>query len=116
MMKKLLFISCLMLSGMNAMADDVNKVDASKVSSITFNGDKVIINYNDGTSAKTFDMAEVVLDFSSVTSIEERIAIAEKEGLEGKDVFNLSGQRVGNSVGALSKGIYIINGKKVIIK
>lgn len=116
MMKKLLFISCLMLSGMNAMADEVEVINAKNVSKITFDGDNVIIHYTDGTSDKTADMATVTLDFSEVTSIEGRIAIATKVGLEGKDVYNLSGQRVGNSVGALSKGIYIINGKKVIIK
>ncbi len=31
-------------------------------------------------------------------------------------VYNLSGQKVGNSVQGLSKGIYIVNGKKVIVK
>ncbi len=35
--------------------------------------------------------------------------------LEG-DVFNLAGQRVGTSVEGLSKGLYIVNGKKVLVK
>ena len=38
-----------------------------------------------------------------------------KEALQGK-VYNLNGQLVGNSVEGLSKGVYIVNGKKVIIK
>ncbi len=33
-----------------------------------------------------------------------------------KGVYNLAGQKVGNSVQGLSKGIYIVNGKKVIVK
>ena len=31
-------------------------------------------------------------------------------------VFNMSGQHVGNSLNGLSKGMYIVNGKKVIVK
>ena len=90
-----------------AMADDVQKIDVSKVSKITFEGDNVVI---------TSDMATVVLDFSSATGIEERVVLLEKEGLEGKAVYNLNGQQVGNSAARLAKGVYIINGKKVIVK
>ena len=114
-MKKLFFLTCLLLSGLNVMADDVQKIDASKVSKITFNGDNVTIKYNDGTPDLTVDMETVTLDFSSVTAI-ERVAIAKEKGLEGKAVYNLKGQLVGNSVANLSQGTYIINGKKVIIK
>ncbi len=99
-----------------AMADDVQKIDVSKVSKITFEGDNVVITYNNGTATTTADMATVVLDFSSATGIDERVAITEKEGLEGKAVYNLNGQQVGNSAARLAKGVYIINGKKVIVK
>lgn len=114
-MKKLFLMSCLLLSGIGAMADDVQTIDASKVSKITFSGDNVMIQYKDGTSA-TVDMETVTLDFSHVTAIEERVAISEKQGLEGKAVYNLNGQLVGNSAARLSKGVYVINGKKVIVK
>lgn len=99
-----------------AMADDVQKIDVSKVSKITFEGDNVVITYNNGTTTTTADMATVVLDFSSATGIEERVVLLEKEGLEGKAVYNLNGQQVGNSAARLAKGVYIINGKKVIVK
>ena len=99
-----------------AMADDVQKIDVSKVSKITFEGDNVVITYNNGTVTTTADMATVVLDFSSATGIEERVVLLEKEGLEGKAVYNLNGQQVGNSAARLAKGVYIINGKKVIVK
>lgn len=99
-----------------AMADDVQKIDVSKVSKITFEGDNVVITYNNGTATTTADMATVVLDFSSATGIEERVVLLEKEGLEGKAVYNLTGQQVGNSAARLAKGVYIINGKKVIVK
>ena len=99
-----------------AMADDVQKIDVSKVSKITFEGDNVVITYNNGTATTTADMATVVLDFSSATGIEERVVLLGKEGLEGKAVYNLNGQQVGNSAARLAKGVYIINGKKVIVK
>ena len=99
-----------------AMADDVQKIDVSKVSKITFEGDNVVITYNNGTATTTADMATVGLDFSSATGIEERVVLLEKEGLEGKAVYNLTGQQVGNSAARLAKGVYIINGKKVIVK
>jgi hypothetical protein len=86
------------------------------VSKITFEGDNVVITYNNGTATTTADMATVVLDFSSATGIEERVVLLEKEGLEGKAVYNLNGQQVGNSAARLAKGVYIINGKKVIVK
>ena len=114
-MKKLFFWGMLCLS-VAAMADDVQKIDVSKVSKITFEGDNVVITYNNGTATTTADMATVVLDFSSATGVEERVVLLEKEGLEGKAVYNLNGQQVGNSAARLAKGVYIINGKKVIVK
>lgn len=114
-MKKLFFLGMFCLS-VAAMADDVQKIDVSKVSKITFEGDNVVITYNNGTATTTADMATVVLDFSSATGIEERVVLLEKEGLEGKTVYNLNGQQVGNSAVRLAKGVYIINGKKVIVK
>jgi hypothetical protein len=114
-MKKLFLLGMLCLS-VAAMADDVQKIDVSKVSKITFEGDNVVITYNNGTATTTADMATVVLDFSSATGIEERVVLLEKEGLEGKAVYNLNGQQVGNSAARLTKGVYIINGKKVIVK
>ena len=114
-MKKLFLLGMLCLS-VAAMADDVQKIDVSKVSKITFEGDNVVITYNNGTATTTADMATVVLDFSSATGIEERVVLLEKEGLEGKAVYNLNGQQVGNSAARLAKGVYIINGKKIIVK
>lgn len=114
-MKKL-FLSGMLCLSMVTMADNIQKIDVSKVSKVTFEGDNVIITYNDGTATATADMATVVLDFTIVTGIDERLALTRKEGLEGKAVYNLKGQQVDNSAGRLAKGVYIIDGKKVIIK
>ena len=113
-MKKLFLMMMALCLSLGAMADG-EKIDASKLSSITFEGDQVMLHYKDGTTSKV-DMEEIIIDLSSVTSIEERQAIAEKAGIEGKNVYNLKGQLVGTSVARLEKGIYIVNGKKVVIK
>ena len=83
------------------------------ISEITFDGDNVVLHYADNTSA-TKDMSRVTLSFSyTTTGISQVEGI--KKALQGK-VYNLQGQCVGSSLQGLSKGVYIINGKKVIIK
>lgn len=116
MMKKLFLMACLFSLSAMAMADDVQKISSSKISKITFEGDNMIIHYNDGTADQTAKMSEIVIDFSEATSIDERITLSEKYGLEGKTVYNLKGQVVGESVARLTKGIYIVDGKKIVIK
>ena len=83
------------------------------ISEITFDGDNVVLHYADNSSDQA-DMSLVTLSFSYTTT-----GISQVEGikktLQGK-VYNLQGQCVGSSLQGLSKGVYIINGKKVIIK
>lgn len=83
------------------------------VSEITFDGDNVIFLYSDNTSDQA-DMSLVTLSFTyQTTGISQVEGI--KQALQGK-VYNLQGQYVGSSLQGLSKGVYMINGKKVIIK
>ena len=85
------------------------------VTEIIFNGDNLTLTYSDGTSEES-DMSFVKLAFSydtNPTGINQVEAV--KQSLQGK-VFNLNGQLVGTSTEGLAKGIYIENGKKVIIK
>jgi len=112
MIKKLLSLAFMVCMSLTAMADDI---EAAKLSKITFDGDKVVLHYKDGTTASK-EMAEVTIDFSTATGIEERMAITKKAGLEDKAVYNMAGQQVGNSAARLTKGVYLIDGKKVIIK
>lgn len=118
-MKKLLLLCMLLMSGMNMMADDGQKLDAAKISEISFNGDDVIILFTDGTS-QTFDMGDtenpITIDFSNVLGMAERLQMTQALGLEGKQVYDLKGNKVGKSAAALKKGVYVIKGKKVIIK
>ena len=115
-MKKFLLITMFFFSAASMMADGEQKIDASKVSKITFKGDDVIITFNDGTSTKTLDMSVVTLDFTNATSIEDRLRLSEESGLEGKPVYDLSGKQIGKSVAELKAGVYIIDKKKVVIK
>lgn len=84
------------------------------ISEITFDGDNVVLHYADKSSA-TEDMSLVTLSFSYSTTTGISQVEGIKKALQGK-VYNLQGQCVGFSLQGLSKGVYIINGKKVIIK
>ena len=112
----------LLLAGMlatNTFADNkqIVKIDGSPVDKtvkeMTFDGDNVILTYSDESSA-TEDMSLVTLSFSYTTTGINQVETV-KKALQGK-VYNLNGQLVGTSTDGLAKGIYIVNGKKVIIK
>ena len=118
-MKKYLFLlACMLTTAVYADNRQTVKVDGlvidKTITEITFEGDNVTLNYTDNTS-DTMDMSLVSLSFvySESTGIGQVEQL--KEALQGK-VYNLNGQLVGNSVEGLSKGVYIVNGKKVIIK
>ena len=120
-MKRLFLMGSMFCMALAVTADDVTKIDASKVQRITFSGDQITVTFNDGTPAATLDMGTVVLDFSTTTSVEERIAIVKKAGLQDKKVYDVKGREVVNGErllvqGSLKAGIYIIDGKKVTIK
>lgn len=93
-------------------ADEVMKIDASKVQQITFSGDAVTVKYNDGTADTTMDMGTVVIDFSNTTGIrgDEK---TRRRG-DAKAVYDLQGRK--RTQGAQKKGIYMIDGKKVVTK
>ena len=104
----------------NVMADNRQTVTingqtvGTTVKEITFNGDNVTLLFSDD-STQTEDMSLVQLAFSygPATGIDQLETV--KEALQGK-VYNLNGQLVGDSTEGLAKGVYIVNGKKVIIK
>jgi len=115
-MKKILLLCMLLMSGMNMLADDVQKLDAAKITRITFDGDIVIFTFSDGTTSTVADMSTVTIDFSNVTSIGDRLQMTKELGLEGKQVYDLKGRLLGKSAAALKKGVYVIDGKKVTVK
>ena len=114
-MKKLLLLCGLFLSSLHVMADgtEPEKIDVTQLTKITFDGDNVILHFKDGTTTQTKDMETIVIDMSNATAIE---TVRQVESLKGKGVYNLRGQYVGQGVEGLQKGLYIVDGKKVIIK
>lgn len=115
-MKKFLLLSMALLMSLCMMADGKETIDATQLGKITFDGDKVILHFTDNTTRNIEDMETITIDLSKVTAIDERMNATRQAGIEGKTVYNLKGQLVGKSAASLSKGIYIIGGKKVIIK
>lgn len=118
-MKKayLLLLAGMLSTAVFAGSKQTVKIDGQviekTISEITFDGDNVVLHYADNSSDQA-DMSLVTLSFSyTTTGISQVEGI--KKALQGK-VYNLQGQCVGSSLQGLSKGVYIINGKKVIIK
>ena len=120
-MNKFYFLLLAGLLSVNAFAENKQTVPidgqavGKTVKEITFDGDNVILSYSDNTSYTTKDMSLVSLAFTydGTTGIDQ--VETGKKALQGK-VFNLNGQYVGTSTEGLAKGVYIVNGKKVIIK
>ncbi len=119
--KIIVTLGCFVLSCLSAEADTKQTVTISGVEStqtvtqITFDGDNVTLTFSDNTT-QTEDMADVsiALEYSTSTGISE---VLQTELADGDNrVYNLKGQLVGNSLEGLRKGIYITNGKKVVVK
>lgn len=119
-MKKayLLLLAGMLSTAVFADSKQTVKIDGQliekTVTEITFDGDNVVLQYSDNTSDNG-DMSLVTLSFSYSTTTGISQVEGIKQTLQGK-VYNLQGQCVGSSLQGLSKGVYIINGKKVIIK
>ena len=118
-MKKayLLFLAVMLSVATFADNKQTVKIDGQvidkTVTEITFDGDNVVLQYSDNTSDQS-DMSLVTLSFTYPTTGISQIEDI-KKALQGK-VYDLQGQCVGTSLKGLPKGIYIINGKKVVIK
>ena len=105
------------------------------VTNISFNGDNVLLQYSDGTEDEE-DMEIVTLSFnySEPTGIGDAPRLNDKgeiindgstlstgSGTGSPQVYDLQGRRIQTSnfklqTSNLKKGIYILNGKKVVIK
>ena len=119
-MKRHLLVFAALLLSLGVMADGgdqtvkVNGATVDKtVTQITFNGDDVILHYSDN-STETQDMATPVsIAFElSATAIDK----LEVNAPRSNKVFNLRGQYMGDNLQVLPAGVYIVNGKKVIVK
>ena len=93
----------------------INGTEIDKfVSNLTFNGNNVTLQFDDNTS-QTEDMSKVSISLSYENTTE--ITNIKSMDNSGKSkVYNLNGQYMGKDANALNKGVYIINGKKTVIK
>lgn len=84
------------------------------VSQLTFDGHNVTITFEDGTT-QTADMTSVSisLSYDDASSGISQIIPAEENVSR---VYSVSGQYLGSSVETMPKGLYIVNGKKVVIR
>lgn len=120
MVKQFMVTVCVLMLGMNAQAQTetkqtvlVNGVTIDKtVQKLTFEGDQVVLSYTDQTTQRA-DMEQVSISFVyTSTGIAEMV----RTDAPGRKVFNLNGQFMGEDDRSLPKGVYIVNGQKVIIK
>ena len=82
---------------------------------ITFSGEKAMIVYADG-SKQTENMGLIQLTFTYSTNGGIKNIETTGQKLVDTRVYNLNGQYVGTTLNGLSKGVYIVNGKKVVVK
>lgn len=110
-----------MLSGSVACADTGQTVRVNGsvidkfVTELTFSGDNVTMTSSDGTQTEDMSLVTIDLTYTDDTTT----GVYEFENKNTQDnlrVYNLNGQYVGNSLEGLAKGVYLVNGKKVVKK
>ncbi len=87
-------------------------VQMRELVSMEFDGDNVVLTYTDGQIQKV-DMSTVSVKFLYDETALENITI---DGVGSGLIYNLNGQCMGTNQEDLPHGIYIINGKKVVIR
>ncbi|WP_418553113.1 subtilase [Prevotella sp.] len=109
------------LSGSVACADTGQTVRVNGsiidkfVTELTFSGDNVTMTFSDGTQTEDMSLVTIDLTYNDDTTT----GVYEFGGKKTEDnlrVYNLNGQYVGNSLEGLAKGVYLVNGKKVVKK
>ena len=105
---------------LGAMADDGQTVTVGgstvdkTVNKITFDGDVITLHFKEG-GTQDVDMGDV--DVKIAFELDPTaIFKPEVNTLTNNRVYNLRGQYMGDSLSGLPAGLYIVNGKKVIIK
>ena len=74
----------------------------------TLHGARAYFTIPEASYSKQFIMG----GFDDITGIEN--VVINTEGENNKNVYNLSGQLVGTSLKNLPKGVYVVNGKKIV--
>ena len=85
------------------------------VKTISFEGDNVVLTYTDDSSDKE-DMELVTLAFTYDGSSTGINSVTAGKGEKAQQVHTLDGMAVGKNLQGLRPGIYIVKGKKVLVK
>lgn len=123
MIRKLVFLAFAAMTMVNAWADNrqtvtINGVAQSQsVKRITFSGDDAVVLFADN-SQQTVDLSTVKISFvyDDVPNRVDRVETPADAVKEQKGVYNLNGQFMGHRSDNLPKGVYIINGRKEVVK
>lgn len=117
-----MLLFCIIQTGASLMRADTGEtvtigdtVVGKFVTRLTFSGDDVVLNFDDGTS-QTADMSLVSISLTYDNGTESSITDVTAPADVPTRIYSVSGQYVGNSTDGLSKGLYIVNGKKIIVK
>ena len=122
MIRKLSLLAILAIITANVLADNVQTVtingttQSQTVKRITFNGDDIVLVFADD-SQQTVDLTAVKINFvyddvvNRVSFNADAPKVKEQTG-----VYNLNGQFMGNTRETLPKGIYIVDGRKEVVK
>ena len=122
MNRKLCLLAFVVMLAVVSWADNKQTVivngttQSQAVKRITFNGDEIVLVFADNTQ-QTVEMTAVKIDFvydnveNSVFYQMETPKVKEQTG-----IYNLNGQSVIVSREKLPKGIYIVDGRKEVVK
>lgn len=126
-MKKLLTLATALTLGLSAFADDFNlyydsaeeennKIEAvANMQKIVFEDGNLVVTLKDGTSKSIPTAGITRLFFSTETAVgieDVNVATTDRKG----DVYDLTGRKLNIGINELPKGIYLVNGQKVLIK
>lgn len=118
MNKRLIIMFAAVVFSLTMMADTKQtvKIDGTTVDKtverLTFDGDKVVLTFTDH-STQTEDMELVSIDFFYSGTGISRVKTDE---MSGKHIYNLNGQYLGIGLEGRAKGVYVVDGKKVVVK
>lgn len=125
-MKKLFTLATALTLGLSAFADDFNlyynsaEGDNNKIESVDnlqkliFENGNLVVTLKDGTSTSLPTEGITRLFFSTEKGI---VGIEEVEEANRKgEVYDLTGRKLSIDINELLKGIYIVDGKKILVK
>lgn len=121
-MTKRMIIASMLTAAVTAAFADTNKTVTisgsptakQDVTGLSFDGDSATLTFSDGTTQTVADMETLCIEFDYSTT--DNIANTTKNAPAKGGVYALDGQYKGTTTAGLKKGVYIVDGKKTIVK